>query len=182
MPTVKKKIPRYKKFFVNDVLPAPIIRFLKTGERPGPEDERGLECFLICIDDEKIKAIWDEYKAAILKQWIAESPCTRPWAWWEWDSPRDESLMKQWRNRTFPIVRLQIVGEGMTNQERYPGTLPTFHKGIPDSWHGIDNNNPPMFEAEASYLKRYNFLSKEEERLLTESDYKPESISEIIGV
>jgi hypothetical protein len=179
MPTIKKKVPRYKKFFVNNVLPGPIIRYLETGETPGPEDDRGLECFLIVIDDEKIQSIWNEYKGAILKEWISESPGTRPWAW-RWDSPRDKVLT--WLDHIFPVARAQVSGKGTTNVERYPGTLPTFHLGVLDSWHEIDNNNAPMFEAEASYLKRHKLLSKEEERLLTEMDYKPESISEIIGV
>jgi hypothetical protein len=45
---------------------------------------------------------------------------------------------------------------------------------------GIDFDDPPMFEAEASYLKRHNLLLKSEEKRLKSGDFEPESCIEYI--
>lgn len=41
-------------------------------------------------DDEQMaarRAAWRKFKAALLREWIAERPGTRPAAWWLFDAP-----------------------------------------------------------------------------------------------
>jgi hypothetical protein len=40
---------------------------------------------------------------------------------------------------------------------------------------GIDFDDPPLFEAQASYLKRHGLLSKAEEKRLKPADFEPET-------
>ncbi len=40
----------------------------------------------------------------------------------------------------------------------------------------IDPNDPPTFEAEATYLKRHKLLSKSEEKRLKPADFEPEAV------
>jgi hypothetical protein len=46
----------------------------------------------------------------------------------------------------------------------------------------IDPQNPPVFEAEATYLDRHNLLLPGERKRLTAADFAPERITDIIGV
>jgi hypothetical protein len=38
-------------------------------------------------DREAIEAAWNELRVPFMRQWIAEHPGSRPWAWWEFDAP-----------------------------------------------------------------------------------------------
>ncbi len=90
----------------------------------------------------------------ILKDWIAESPGSRPWAWWE---------------VTAPETRRQI--KGIEILDEWPGDL-VYDFGIPvysASYHLGESKNKIKesdFESEAAYLKRLNLLTESEKKLL----------------
>jgi hypothetical protein len=172
-----KRIPRG----MREPLSESFKEYLLFGIDPAPRKYKdSFRCFL-AIGTPAIEEIWNNYKEEILESWIVEYPGSRPFAWWEWDAPRDEDLIREWRyHHTFPIARLQTSGKGTTNQARYSGMLPSFSLAIPDSWHEIDKANPPTFESQAAYLKRHGLLTKEEMRTLTDADYAPERITEIM--
>jgi hypothetical protein len=44
--------------------------------------------------------------------------------------------------------------------------VPSFTKGIPSSWQSVDENDPPIFESEASYLDRHGLLTATEKKFL----------------
>ena len=43
-------------------------------------------------------------------------------------------------------------------------------------YHAIDPDDPPLFEAEATYLERHGLLLPGERELLTEADFEPEAV------
>jgi hypothetical protein len=50
---------------------------------------------------------------------------------------------------------------------------PSFSRGLPEIWVGIDSDDSPAFESQAGYLKRYGMLLAGEER---QADFEPEAI------
>lgn len=156
------------------------ILFLKTGEDPEPY---GLDSWLFCTDpkQQQQRQAWNDHRQGILSAWIKTMPGTRPWAWWQFEAPRDPEYMNGtfWEN-TFPIKRSRIGGTGISMSDRYPCWLEALIFGIPKTWSSLDPEDPPTFESQASYLKRHDLLTKTEIKLLKPSDYEPESILSII--
>jgi hypothetical protein len=37
-------------------------------------------------DEESQRLLWSELKDAILAEYVKRSPCSRPWAWWKWET------------------------------------------------------------------------------------------------
>jgi len=48
--------------------------------------------------------------------------------------------------------------------------------GIPRQWFNVSNGNPPVFESQASFLKRNRLLWSEEEARLQPSDFLPQML------
>lgn len=106
---------------------------------------------------------WAEHRKGLLSEWIEDHPGTRPWCWWELDSPR-----------------LPVVGDGDPYDGKRPeprqrvggtGGEPT-HSGVtfglPDGWCEGDFNpsDPPVYESQAVYLDRHGLLTEAERRAL----------------
>jgi hypothetical protein len=106
---------------------------------------------------------WEAIRDELLAEWIGESPGTRPWGWWEHDAPRHDTGTYF---EPLPVPRRRLGGKGQTTPEKYPAMVPYFDKGIPSSWAEIDPDDPPVFESEASFLKRHGlFIANEEKRI-----------------
>jgi hypothetical protein len=143
-------------------MPAALVRFLEVGEWSTELPDSML--FLGDPSDPKdarFVEAWRAAGAAITKRWIVEHPGKRPWAWWRVDSP--ERLRRH-------------VGGG-------PGDLS--HNvydlgdcGLPglSSLRTRDPNNPPLYEAQAVYLKRHALLEPGEEKRITAAGWLPEAI------
>jgi hypothetical protein len=41
----------------------------------------------------RARAIWNAVKGELLPRWRREHPGTRPWGWWQWDSPEPRRLV-----------------------------------------------------------------------------------------
>ena len=118
---------------------------------------------------------WGEHHDAILAEWIDEHPGTRPWVWWELDSPRLPAVGDgRYDDGKRPEPRQRVGGTG--GEPTHQGV--TF--GIPDGWGNddFDPSDPPTFESQASYLDRHGLLTKAERRALQKlpNAFQPENI------
>jgi hypothetical protein len=69
-----------------------------------------------------------------------------------------------------PQLRERIGGTGK------PVSPTNLSHGIPDVWRGIDEDDPPIYESQAAYLKRHGFLFAGEER---RADFEPEAVPKL---
>jgi len=96
--------------------------------------------FTYKTDDKARQAFWTQNRVEILKKWISEHPGTRPFSWWEFDSPG---------------YRQKISEPGPGNEELAASSSGS-HWGIPD-WYTDPyeiGQDSPIFESEAAFLKR----------------------------
>lgn len=139
---------------------------------------------IVLLRKEEKRQIWGTYRDEILSDWITEKPGTRPPLWWGFDAPRDSDLMKgtAWAG-TFPVSRERRGGKGKTMTEKYPAIIPSFQMGIPASWYKTDDDDPPVYESQASYLERHGLLTESERKRLTPADFeRTENIVTILGM
>jgi len=133
---------------------------------------------------------WHAVREGLVAAWTKEKPGTRPWAWWEFESPE-------------PRKRLGGIG---TPEHEVTALSPSFKFGIPRRYvspdqveyyngrakdiHGnpigeeykegdfpydaYDPEDPPTYESEAAYLKRHGLLTEYEIKILT-----PEAFQEV---
>lgn len=90
---------------------------------------------------------WDALREEILLAHVAESPCSRPWAWWRFEGlpPRDTV-----RPRARDIPR--------EPPRRVPGDRPC------PAWEAMRRGE--WFEAQATYLRRHGLLTRREAEYL----------------
>jgi hypothetical protein len=161
--------------------PVWLLRFLAFGEIPEPKQEGVLECFMLRGDRRNEKRMWKKYRDFILTDWIQNRPGSRPWAWWRFDAPRwQKSFNGAFFEGVLPEPRKQVSGDGVIEYEKYPAIVPRFKFGVPCDWYEVDNDDPPMFEAESTYLQRHGLMSKSEEKRLSDKDFEPGSCLEYI--
>ncbi|MGV8057875.1 MAG: hypothetical protein AB2L12_07640 [Smithellaceae bacterium] len=182
------------------VIPKALIYYFETGD----EDQSGFDeqdrynsfLFFDRCNGKNLSDFWDDVKDKILADWILKHPCSRPWAWWEYEAPKE--AVQGWDYEHFNSAqRLRVGGTGTPTHEVL-GSWGGFTKGIPNSWidqwladyyngrakdiHGniittkykegdfkgiaIDPDNPPIYESDAAYLERHGLLSKEEKAFL----------------
>jgi hypothetical protein len=86
---------------------------------------------------------------------------TRPWGWWRFESPEEP--------------RRRVGGGGIAVRDL--PNCPDWAKGLtfgkPHVFEGYDFNDPPTFESEAEYLRRWNLLSHEEEMAIANGGLRP---------
>ena len=90
---------------------------------------------------------WRELKGTILANWIAEHPGTRPWGWWEFDTP---ARRERADGKLNPFDR-----------EDYPENLKTLSFGAPHN-HLTREDLEADYETEADFLRRHRLLEPEE--------------------
>lgn len=142
MPRLRTKVKRYRYY------DATHITQLCTGHCFFHGSGFGNELFGQC-DQRAMREAWDKLKPTILPQFIALNPCRRPFAWWKYDSPKDEPL------------------------RRYTGTSPFDQDDAPEHtqvvWFGKcpvlwqeSFDDPPVWETQAEYLQRHDLLTAAE--------------------
>ena len=137
-----------------------VRNFLLSG-KSSPNDG---EVFAITGSEKRLGAAWESVKTELIRDWISEKPCSRPWLWWEFDAPRE--TLKCYISRNVKEAQRRRLGGTGTADFEVLAYEPQFSFGIPASWTRIDENDPPFFESEAVYLKRLDFLTLAEERYL----------------
>jgi hypothetical protein len=98
------------------------------------------------------RRLWSAHRDEVLADWITRHPGTRPQSWWRFEMPEAE--------------RRLVGGKGSVRRK-------TLSYGIPRYWSIIYNFCPPVFESQASFLKRNNLLHPGEDTLLSPIDYMP---------
>jgi hypothetical protein len=98
---------------------------------------------------------WRQHRDDVLIQYVRDQPGHRPPLWWRHDAPQP--------------TRRRLSGSGSALY--HPGDI-TWN-GIPMSWTGLCDDDPPAYESEAAYLRRLGLLVPGEQRHLTAADYRP---------
>lgn len=139
-----------------------------------PDDsESKFEIFMLDNPNgEALREVWDRARAEVLRAWIAEHPGTRPSAWWTCEAPRQPmgNFPGCYYDGKLPEARKFISGAGAPSW-MVLADVPAYELGMPASWAGFAEDDPPVFESTASYLRRHNLLSAGEVKVLTADDY-----------
>jgi len=160
-------------------------------ENPRTLDEEGNFSFDIFLldgqwihhhgdDRDELLKLWREVEADVLGYWIPLHPGTRPRLWWQYSAPRIPAgswdvVADTYMDGALPEPRLQISGAPSAPSDTGLNVCPWFECGLPRLWQqGFDAGDPPTFESQATYLKRHGLLTREEQRQLSEQDFKPE--------
>lgn len=117
-----------------------------------------LEVFGLAGSEDRLKVVWDTVKTKLLRDWIKEHPCSRPFAFW---------LLADER-------RKKISGSG-----GWTCGMMIDAEGLPKYWQLEWNKNwPQNFESQAAFLKRNGLLSDTEKAYLEKHPglLKPERI------
>lgn len=157
------------------------IKILETGEYPEGEGFEGLHFFYSGIQknspDLRLE-LYQTIKKDFLSAWIKDHPGSRPWGWWEFDCPRqkDKDANCFWHG-TLPEERQHISG-GTRCKYNF---VPSYRKAVFKYWHYTDDD-VPMFESEAAFLKRLDLLTGDERRHLEKHPelLEPESLLDAI--
>jgi hypothetical protein len=160
-------------------------RVARTWERPASDamyaylqTGRKSEMELFVTAPENIREGWLTVRDGLLEEWIASHPGTRPWAWWQYDAPE--------------LERVRLTGTG--DDYSVLGGAQSYSFGVPDYWldrdlveyyrrtgrfphDGIDPDDPPTFESQATYLERHALFVPGERRRLTAAHFEPEAIA-----
>jgi hypothetical protein len=117
---------------------------------------------------------WEEEALA----WVAEHrPGTRPEPWWEFSAPKwDDPYKGEYFHGTRPEPRKRLGGSGRPDWE-VRGTVPRLPLGVPLLHLDVDPIDPPVYESQATYLKRHNLLLPGEEKRIPKPGFKPETIT-----
>jgi hypothetical protein len=140
MPRVRRKVKLQRRELAT---PRTVERLL-TGQDWDFLDEPGHKVEALTLDE--LADAWEELGGELLALHLDGRPFTRPWAWWQFDSPEARRQVK-------------------------PGPEPI---GPPD-YFGIPSRfkGPPpagMFESEQAYLTRLGLLTDHEKELLARAE------------
>ena len=143
--------------------------------------------------DDEIRAVWNELRDSILADWIDGYPGTRPIHWWKFEAPE-------------PRCRVGGTGtpchEVLAHAPYYPFGVPVYwvSQWDADYYNGrrrdvngnligtkykegdfagvpIDPDDPPLYESEATYLRRLGLALPGELERLTPADFEPKFVA-----
>lgn len=153
-----------------------IVEYLLTGKQQKEEDS-WWEIFAFTGEKETVLSAWEDLREELLPGWILEHPGTRPWGWWKHDAPKAKAPeIPKWHLSEMVEPRKQLGGTGAPSWEKYPAILPYYTRAIPDSWEGIDPDDPPSVESEAAYLRRHKMFLPGEEKRIPVDAFEPEAV------
>ena len=145
MPRVRRRQLGRKR---NLLCPA-VSRSLETGIFPGTDwgwDEPTMA--------EKREA-WEALRDELLSAWVRDDPCTRPWAWWEFDAPERRRRIDG-KPHPFDSPARKQHGKKFGHKE----TEKLFF-GMPN-YLMVEDDADAEYESEADYLERLGELTDEE--------------------
>jgi hypothetical protein len=191
MPTKRTRVAHNA---TQKVSPA-VLSLVSEGLWPMPEDKKGLLKWKFFMSSEEQDQIMAQIAEPILAEWIRQRPGRRPQFWWNSKAP------EKCRRRLAGIG--DPAHEYLAYTENYEHGIPTiflskwdedYYNGrardihgkliLSDfkegdfAGHGVDPNDPPVYESEAAYLDRHGLLTPGEKRRLTEEDFKPQILVE----
>lgn len=96
------------------------------------------------------RALWEEWREVMLRDWIAHYPGTRPHAWWTWDAPEPRKLLEgEW---SFHDAWPDTLREKFKSPRHFGTCSPT----------ALIN---PAWETEYAFLQRHKLLTSSERGL-----------------
>ena len=118
--------------------------------------------------------LWKTRGEAVVVDHVDDNPGTRPARWCEFDAPRLPigTFPGCGYGGELPEPRKRLGGVGTPAYE-VKCFKPSFSDGLPNIWVGVEEDDPPIFESQASYLKRHSPLMAGEER---RADFEPETV------
>ena len=127
---------------------------------------------LYFMSDEELQRSWELVREELLEGWAEEYPGTRPQHWWRFDAPRQPlgNFPDCGYDGQLPEMRQFISGAGVPAWV-VSAYMPAYRCGLPNSWAGYDESDPPTFESQAAFLRRHKLLSAAETRALKAEDY-----------
>ncbi len=190
MPTKRQRITRAIVPGVSEVA----LHFLSDGLFPLPANSENdaMRWQYFTTTEEKGK-ILSQCRDAIIVAWIEARPGTRP-SWW-WLSEAPEKVRRRLGGigdaAHEHLAYVEDYAHGIPAQfidpwsvEYYNGRARDINgKKVGDHSKGdfagraVDPKDPPIYESEATYLKRCGLLLPEEKRRLRKKDFEPEVIS-----
>lgn len=123
---------------------------------------RSLETGTFCASEwgwteptiEEKREAWEELRDELMKAWIAEDPCTRPWAWWAFDAPERRRRI----NGLHPFDSPERRRHGKRFGFKRPNDL---YMGMPASLM-VEDDADAEYESEPDYLDRLGELTDSE--------------------
>jgi len=124
-------------------------------------------------DGEALRELWDRARGEVLTGWTKDHPGTRPAVFWRFDAPRQllGTHGGAFYDGKLQQPRKQISGAGC-DASAISAYMPHYECGLPTSWAGFEEGDPPVFESQAAYLRRHGLLTPHEVRVLTAADYE----------
>ncbi|MGI4945839.1 MAG: hypothetical protein ACRYHQ_35650 [Janthinobacterium lividum] len=176
---VKRRTAKLRRYDVSEVVEA----ILTDQPLPAEDGANGWEfyCHKYCrrtgqLAVPTIEDYWGRLGQAITAEWAQEHPGTRPSCWWDFSSPRWDA------QPDLCAARVKVGGSGIpacVDEPEWRMELHHFAYGIPQLWAGGGApiaTNPPMFEAQATYLERHRLLLPGERKRLSARDFQPECV------
>ena len=130
--------------------------------------------------DEHVDGLWKRHSGAVVEDWIADRPGSRPPRWWEREAPEQ---------------RQRMGGTGQPLHELGVAEPLRLVCGLPDAWATatwwaarrlayrlpkppglVDPADLPIFESEAAYLDRLGLFRPGERRSVPPEDFRPVAI------
>lgn len=173
-------------------------RFLETGDSAMGIDA-GMDVdahavFRLRRDETALRALWQDHRAELLAEFVAEHPGSCPWAWWRFEAPEPRRRLGGIGTPAAevlayaPEIRCGIPSRWVSEQDvaYYTGRAVDVH-GCPigQEFRGhdfrgvaIDPDDPPRFESEAAFLDRHGLLSAAERLRLPADAFEPELVDQ----
>lgn len=128
------------------------------------------------VSDERLRPLWERHREALLAAWIRRAPGTRPACWWHFDAPRITTpppMYGNWILRVAIQPRLRVAGTGVLLGAHGACTDHAYGIELGD-WRHFDPTDPPKYESESAYLRRFKLFARGEAARLTAADFRPE--------
>jgi len=100
---------------------------------------------------------WEYHRDKVLKDWIKDRPGSRPFAWWQFDSPKHPTKFIPINLDQVEMVERDYIIWGVTH---FPGP-----EVFPEPAY--------LFESQAAYLQRKKLLVKGESARIKPEDFEP---------
>lgn len=142
--------------------------------------------------EDELAALWAAHSGRIVAEHVTDYPGTRPARWWRYEAPEPRRRLGGTGTPAFEVLAYKprysfgLPVDWVTPfQVRYYSGTAVNIRGEPIGGElrqfagvAIDPNNPPRFESEAAFLKRFGLFLPGEERRLKKADYEPVSIKD----
>ena len=79
--------PRYIPKKKTSKLPTFLVHWIETGEEPSTDQPDDWFDFIL-MNENRLRSAWEIARGEIVRQWVRQLPCSRPYAWWRYEAPQ----------------------------------------------------------------------------------------------